>query len=83
LIYQDPSLNPDTPHTTTTTLCCFKQESRESESALIAREDAKYDALAETDRINIADGYITFCQKFKYSRPHISYNLQDDDDIEA
>ncbi len=66
LIYQDPSSNPDTPHNTTTTLCCSKQESWESESARTAREDAKYDALPETDRINIADGYVTFCWKFKY-----------------
>jgi hypothetical protein len=72
LIYQDPSSNPDTPHNTTTTLCCSKQEKQESESARTAREDAKYDALPE---INIADGYITFCRKFKYLGSQISYNL--------
>jgi hypothetical protein len=82
LTYQDPPFDPDTPHNTTT-LCCSKQESWESESARTAREDAKYDALAETDTINIADGYATFCRKFKHLESCISYNLQDDDDIEA
>jgi hypothetical protein len=75
LIYQDPTSNPDTPHNTTKTLCCSKQESQESESAQTAREDAKYDALTETDRINIADGYVTFCWKFKYLGSRISHNL--------
>ncbi len=82
LIYQDPPLNLDTPHNATTSLCCSKQESREFESAGTAREDAKYDALAETDKIYIADGYITFCQN-EYLGSRISYNLQDDDDIKA
>jgi hypothetical protein len=48
-----------------------------------SREDAKYDALPETDQIVIADGYVTFCRKFKYLGSRISYNLQDDDDIKA
>jgi hypothetical protein len=82
LIYQDPPSNPDTPHNATT-LCCSKQESRDPESARTAREDVKYDELPETDRINIADGYVTFCWTFKYLGSCISYNLHDDDDVEA
>jgi hypothetical protein len=74
LLYQDP--NSDT-------LCPSKQELQETEKDLTSREDAKYDALPETDQIIIVDGYVTFCRKFKYLGSRISYNLQDDDDIEA
>lgn len=74
LLHQDP--NSDV-------LCHLEQESRESENARTAREDAKYDALPETQPINISDEYVTFCRKFKYLGSCISYNLQDDDDIEA
>jgi hypothetical protein len=74
LLYQDP--NSDT-------LCPSKQESQETEKDQTSREDAKYDALPETDQIIIADGYVTFCCKFKYLGSCISYHLQDDDNIEA
>jgi hypothetical protein len=54
------------------------------ESARQRREDAKYDAaLPETEQFDIADGYVTFCRMFKYLGARISYNLQDDADIEA
>jgi hypothetical protein len=74
LLYQDP--NSDT-------LCPSKQESEETEKDQTLREDAKYDALPETDQIVIADGYVTFCRKFKHLGSRISYNLRDDSDIEA
>ena len=45
--------------------------------------DAKYDALPETQQFDIADGYVTSCRTFKYLGSRISYNLQDDADIEA
>jgi hypothetical protein len=62
----------------------MKEKKKETwESAQQKREDAKYDALPETEQIDIADGYITFCQMFKYLGSCISYNLQDDADIEA
>jgi hypothetical protein len=66
LLYQDP--NSDT-------LCPSKQELRETEKDQTSREDVKYDALPETDQIIIADGYVTFCCKFKYLGSRISYNL--------
>ena len=53
------------------------------ESARQRREDAKYDALPGAEQFDIADGYITFCQTFKYSVSRISHNLWDDADIEA
>jgi hypothetical protein len=53
------------------------------ESARQKREDAKYDALPETEQFDIADGYVTFCRTFKYLGSRISYNLRDDADIEA
>jgi hypothetical protein len=74
LLYQDP--NSDT-------LCPSKQELQETEKDRTSTEDAKYDALPETDQIIIADGYVTFCCKFKYLGSRISYNLQDDNGIEA
>jgi hypothetical protein len=36
-----------------------KKETRESSRQ--KREDAKYDALPETEQFDIADGYVTFC----------------------
>ena len=45
------------------------------ESARQRREDAKYDALPGAEQFDIADGYITFCQTFKYSVSRISHNL--------
>jgi hypothetical protein len=57
---------------------------RESESARIAREDAKYDALPETAKIDdVSNGYVTFLCTFKYLGSKISYSLCDDVDIEA
>ncbi len=54
---------------------------RESESARIAREDAKYDALPETAKINVSNEYITFLHMFKYIGSKILYSLRDDDNI--
>ncbi len=48
-----------------------------------SREDAKYEALPETDQIIIADDYVTFYCKFKYLGSRISYNLWDENGIEA
>ena len=78
-----------TPYNTTTTLCHSKtkktkKEKKETqESARQRRKDTKYDALPKTEQFDITDGYVTFCQTFKYLGSHISYNLQDDADIEA
>ncbi len=44
-----------------------KEEKEETqESAQQRKIDAKYDALPETQQFDIADGYVTFCQTFKY-----------------
>ncbi len=56
---------------------------RESESACIAQEDAKYDALPETAKVVVSTGYVTFLRTFKYLGSKISYSLQDNDDVEA
>jgi hypothetical protein len=53
-------------------LCTHVQE---SESACIAWEDAKYDALTETAKIDISNGYVTFSCTFKYLGSKISYSL--------
>ena len=45
------------------------------EAARQRRIDTKYDALPETQQIEVADGYINFCCTFKYLGPCISYNL--------
>jgi hypothetical protein len=63
------------------TLC--SPEEQESEQAHTAREDVKYDSLPETAQIKIADGYVTFSWKLKYLGSQISYNLRDDNDINA
>ncbi len=46
-------------------------------------KNVKYDASPETQQFNIADGYVIFCWTFKYLGSCISYNFQDDADIEA
>ncbi len=43
----------------------------------------RYDPLLETAEIKVADSYVTFSRKFKYLGSRISYNLRDDDDINA
>jgi hypothetical protein len=61
-----------------------KTEKKEMQEAACQRRiDTKYDALPETQQIEVADGYINFCCTFKYLGPCISYNLWDDADIEA
>jgi hypothetical protein len=74
LLYQDPN---------SATLCPSKQELQETEKDQTSREDAQYDALPETDQFFNLDGYVTFCCKFKYLGSCISYNLRDNNDIEA
>jgi hypothetical protein len=70
--------------TTTSTSCALCLTGlQESEQARTAREDAKYDALPETAQIDVADGYVTFTCKFKYLGSRISYNLCNDDNINA
>ena len=44
-------------------------------------EGEVYDALEETKKIEVADGYVTFTRSFKYLGLAISYNLRDDDDV--
>jgi len=56
---------------------------RESESARIAREDAKYDALPETAKIDVSTGYVNISRMFKYLGSKISYSIGDGDDIDA
>jgi len=81
LTYHQPATNSlDINHTL---LCPFTNESRESTHARTTREDAMYDTLPETERINVADGYVTFCRTLKYLGSRISYNLRDDNDIDA
>ena len=46
------------------------------------QEDELYDALDETQLINVDDGFVTFCQNFKYLGSCISFSLCDDFDIE-
>ncbi len=53
---------------------------RESESAHIAWEDAKYEALPETTKINVSNSYVTFLRTFKYLDLKISYSLRDNGD---
>jgi hypothetical protein len=43
----------------------------------------KYDSLPEMAQIEIADGNVTFSWKFKYLGSQISYNLHNDNDINA
>jgi hypothetical protein len=56
---------------------------RESVSARIAWEDAKYDALPETAKINVSNGYVTFLRTFKYLGLKILYSLHDNDNIDT
>jgi hypothetical protein len=42
-----------------------------------------YDNLTETKNVPIADGFISFTRTFRYLGSWISYNLRDDDDVNA
>jgi hypothetical protein len=53
---------------------------RESESAHIAQEDAKYDTLPETAKINVSNSYVTSLRTFKYLGSKNSYSLRDKDE---
>ncbi len=77
--------NKDEPLLTTTSTSCALCLTglQESEQARTAREDTKYDALPETAQIDVVDGYVTFTCKFKHPRSRISYNLRDDNAINA
>ena len=81
-------------HTTITTTVLYspprptekrkKKDKKETQEKGRQREiDVKSDSLPETQKIDIADGYITFCRTFKYLGSRISYNFRDDADIEV
>ena len=57
--------------------------SKESEKAKMSREDACYDRIDETQRVNVKDGFMTYTKHFKYLGSYISYSLQDDYDIKS
>jgi hypothetical protein len=57
--------------------------SKESEKAKMSREDACYDKIDETQRVNVKDGFMTYTKHFKYLGSYISYGLQDDYDIKS
>ncbi len=42
-----------------------------------------YDNLAETEKITVADGFVSFTRTFRYLGSLINYSLCDDDDITA
>jgi hypothetical protein len=49
----------------------------------IAKEDAKYDALPETAKIDVSNDYVMFSRTFKYLGLKILHILCNNDDIKA
>jgi hypothetical protein len=49
----------------------------------MSREDACYNRIDETQRVNVKDGFMTYTKHFKYLGSYISYSLQDDYDIKS
>ena len=45
------------------------------------REGGIYDKLDETKDIEVANGYVTLTQSFRYLESMVAYNLHDDDDV--
>jgi hypothetical protein len=45
------------------------------------REDAIHDKLDETKNIEVADGYVTFKQSFRYLGSMVAYNLLNDNNV--
>ena len=57
-----------------------KKERRESQYSKCRREDGEYTHITKTRIVKVADGYVTFCQNFKYLGTWGSYSLRDDYD---
>ena len=53
------------------------KSSKESEKAKMSREDACYDIIDETKRVNVKNGFMTYTKQVKYLGSYISYSLQD------
>jgi hypothetical protein len=51
----------------------------------MSREDACYNIIDETQRVNVKNGFMTYTKhfNFKYLGSYISYSLQDDYDIKS
>jgi len=47
------------------------------------QDNIAYDNLAETAKITVADGFVSFTRTFRYLGSLINYSLRDDDDIMA
>jgi hypothetical protein len=58
----------------------FKEARR---NAKTAREVYLYDKLVETQQFDVADGYVTVTEHFKYLGSHTSYNLRENFDIDT
>jgi hypothetical protein len=51
--------------------------------SILPNKDAKYDALPETAKIDVSNGYVTFLRTFTYLGSKISNSLRDDNNIDA
>ena len=49
----------------------------------MTREDNYYDELEETQHFDVADGFVTFTEHFRYLSVRISYNLRDNFDVKS
>ena len=49
----------------------------------MSREDACYNRIDETQLINVKGGFMTYTKYCKYLGSHISYSLQDNNDIKS
>jgi len=73
--FKNISLPPSDNHTNNVLI--QKQQS-ESLKVRQKREDILYNEFEETQRINVAYGYVMFTKYFKYLGSYLSYSLRDD-----
>ena len=63
------------------TLTNEERKAENKERSCRMREEELYNQLEETQPIEVHDGFVTYCQHFKYIGSFVSFSLSNDHDI--
>ena len=58
-----------------------ERKAENKERSCRTREEELYNQLEETQPIEVHDGFVTYCQHFKYLGSFVSFSLSNDHDI--